>query len=88
MPDKQKKESEALKKVENLLKDPTLSIIYSRYSEDEELRDKTVKDIIIVSLLDDIYGKGFRVYADAETLELLYVQGPYRSVEIEDFFEL
>lgn len=86
--DKEQKEAEVLKKVKELLKDPTLSIICSSYSEDEELRDGTAKDIVIVSLLDDIYGNGFRVYADAETLELLYVQGPFRSVEIEDFFEL
>ncbi|CAI8922343.1 hypothetical protein [Chryseobacterium sp. IT-36CA2] len=89
MPDKQKQEKDALKKIEELIKkDPTLSIICSRYEEKDLLRDDSVKDVIVVSLSDDIYGKSFYVYIDAETLDLLYVQGPHRYIEIADFFEI
>ncbi|WP_294296010.1 hypothetical protein [uncultured Chryseobacterium sp.] len=89
MIDKEIKEADALKKVKELIKkDPTLSIICSRYEEQDLLRDDSIKDVIVVSLLDDIYGKAFYVYIDAETLDLLYVQGPHRYIEIADFFEL
>lgn len=68
--------------------DTTISVINSFYKEKDILRDDSIKDVIVVSLLDDIYGKAFYVYMDAETLDLLYVQGPHRYIEIADFFEL
>lgn len=83
------KEKEAFEKVKELMKvDPTISVINSFYKEKDVLRDDSIKDIIVVSLLDDIYGKSFYVYIDAETLDLLYVQGPHGYIEIADFFEL
>ncbi|WP_378104113.1 hypothetical protein [Chryseobacterium sp. sg2396] len=83
------KEKEALDKIKELMKvDPTISVINSFYKEKDILRDDSIKDVIVVSLLDDIYGKAFYVYIDAETLDLLYVQGPHRYIEIADFFEL
>lgn len=83
------KEKEAFEKVKELMKvDPTISVINSFYKEKDILRDDSIKDIIVVSLLDDIYGKSFYVYIDAETLDLLYVQGPHGYIEIADFFEL
>lgn len=89
MINKQKKEAEVLEKVKELIKkDPTISIRCSRYEEQEIMRDNSLKDVIVVSLSDDLYGKSFYVYADAETLDLLYVQGPHRYIEIKDFFEL
>ena len=89
MIDKEKKEADALKKVKELIKkDPTLSIICSRYEEQDLLRDDSIKDVVVVSLSDDIFGKSFYVYTDADTLDLLYVQGPHRYIEIVDFFEL
>lgn len=89
MIDKEKKEADALKKVKELIKkDPTLSIICSRYEEQDLLRDDSIKDVVVVSLSDDIFGKSFYVYTDADTLDLLYVQGPHRYIEIADFFEL
>lgn len=79
----------AFEKVKELMKvDPTISVISSFYKEKDMLRDNSIKDVIVVSLLDDIYGKSFYVYIDAETLNLLYVQGPHRYIEIADFFEL
>ncbi|WP_294206443.1 hypothetical protein [uncultured Chryseobacterium sp.] len=79
----------AFEKVKELMKvDPTISVINSFYKEKDMLRDDSIKDVIVVSLLDDIYGKSFYVYIDAETLDLLYVQGPHRYIEIADFFEL
>ncbi|KAA0127923.1 hypothetical protein FY557_10985 [Chryseobacterium sp. SN22] len=60
MIDKEKKEADALKKVKELIKkDPTLSIICSRYEEQDLLRDDSVKDVVVISLSDDIYGKSF-----------------------------
>uniref|UniRef100_A0AAU6WS40 Uncharacterized protein n=1 Tax=Chryseobacterium endophyticum TaxID=1854762 RepID=A0AAU6WS40_9FLAO len=89
MIDKEKKRSRRIKESEGTYKkDPTLSIICARYEEQDLLRDDSIKDVIVVSLLDDIYGKAFYVYIDAETLDLLYVQGPHRYIEIADFFEL
>lgn len=83
------KEKEAFEKIKELMKvDPTISVINSFYKEKDILRDDSIKDVIVVSLLDDIYGKSFYVYIDAETLDLLYVQGPHRYIEIADFFEL
>lgn len=83
------KEKEAFEKIKELMKvDPTISVINSFYKEKDILRDDSIKDVIVVSLLDDIYGKSFYVYTDAETLDLLYVQGPHRYIEIADFFEL
>jgi len=83
------KEKEAFEKVKELMKvDPTISVINSFYKEKDILRDDSIKDVIVVSLLDDIYGKPFYVYIDAETLDLLYVQGPHRYIEIADFFEI
>ncbi|MGD1318850.1 hypothetical protein [Chryseobacterium sp. 2R14A] len=83
------KEKEAYEKVKELMKvDATISVINSFYKEKDTLRDDSIKDVVVVSLLDDIYGKSFYVYMDAETLELLYVQGPHRYIEIADFFEI
>lgn len=83
------KKKEAFEKVKELMKvDPTISVINSFYKEKDILRDNSIKDVIVVSLLDDIYGKSFYVYIDAETLDLLYVQGPHRYIEIADFFEI
>ncbi|WP_294271112.1 hypothetical protein [uncultured Chryseobacterium sp.] len=83
------KEKKAFEKIKELMKvDPTISVINSFYKEKDILRDDSIKDVIVVSLLDDIYGKAFYVYMDAETLDLLYVQGPHRYIEIVDFFEL
>lgn len=83
------KEKEAFEKVKELMKvDITISVINSFYKEKDTLRDDSIKDVVVVSLLDDIYGKSFYVYMDAETLELLYVQGPHRYIEIADFFEI
>jgi|GEM_PF-6376855 len=83
------KEKKAFEKIKELMKvDPTISVINSFYKEKDILRDDSIKDVIVVSLLDDIYGKAFYVYMDAETLDLLYVQGPHRYIEIADFFEL
>ncbi|WP_449399891.1 hypothetical protein [Chryseobacterium wanjuense] len=80
---------EAFEKVKELMKvDPTISVINSFYKEKDILRDNSIKDVIVVSLLDDIYGKSFYVYIDAETLNLLYVQDPHRYIEIADFFEI
>lgn len=81
------KKKEAFEKVKELMKvDPTISVINSFYKEKDILRDNSIKDVIVVSLLDDIYGKSFYVYIDAETLDLLYVQGSHRYIEIADFF--
>lgn len=83
------KEKKAFEKIKELMKvDTTISVINSFYKEKDILRDDSIKDVIVVSLLDDIYGKAFYVYMDAETLDLLYVQGPHRYIEIADFFEL
>lgn len=81
------KKKQAFEKVKELMKeDSTISVINSFYKENDTLRDDSIKNVIVVSLLDDIYGKSFYVYMDAETLELLYVQGPHRYIEIDDFF--
>lgn len=81
------KEKQAFEKVKELMKvDPTISVINSFYKENDTLRDDSIKNVIVVCLLDDIYGKSFYVYMDAETLELLYVQGPHRYIEIDEFF--
>ncbi|MGU3376644.1 hypothetical protein [Chryseobacterium sp. M5A1_1a] len=89
MPDKEKKAADALKKVKELIKnDSTISLVNAFYREQDILRDDSVQDVVIVSLSDDIYGKSFYVYINAETLELLYVQGPHRYIEIADFFEI
>lgn len=81
------KEKQAFEKVKELMKvDPTISVINSFYKENDTLRDDSIKNVIVVCLLDDIYGKLFYVYMDAETLELLYVQGPHRYIEIDEFF--
>ena len=89
MPDKEKKAADALKKVKELIKnDSTISLINAFYREQDILRDDSVQDVVVVSLSDDIYGKSFYVYINAETLDLLYVQGPHRYIEIADFFEI
>ncbi|OVE54719.1 hypothetical protein [Chryseobacterium mucoviscidosis] len=81
------KKKQAFEKVKELMKeDSTISVINSFYKENDTLRDDSIKNVIVVSLLDDIYGKSFYVYMDAETLELLYVQGPHRCIEIDEFF--
>lgn len=81
------KKKQAFEKVKELMKeDSTISVINSFYKENDTLRDDSIKNVIVVSLLDDIYGKSFYVYMDAETLELLYVQGPHRYIEIDEFF--
>lgn len=89
MLDKEKKAADALKKVKELIKnDSTISLINAFYREQDILRDDSVQDVVVVSLSDDIYGKSFYVYINAETLDLLYVQGPHRYIEIADFFEI
>lgn len=83
------KKKEALEKIKELMKvDSTISVINSFYKEKDILRDNSIKDVIVVSLLDDIYGNSFYVYIDASNLDLLYVQGPHRYIEIADFFEI
>lgn len=85
--DEEKTEYQAGKKViEKLNKNDIFSAqILSSYKKNKKLRDGTIKDIVIISYFD-MMEQVYFVYVDAETLELLYVMGPHKYIEIKDFF--
>lgn len=85
--DEEKIEYQAAKKViEKLIKNDIISDqIQSNYIKNKKLRDGTIKDIVTISYFDMMQQRYF-VYVDAETLELLYVMGPHKYIEIKKFF--
>lgn len=61
--------------------------IFTIYEEEGELRDGTSKEVIITRFTEARFHQPFFVYADMETLALLFVYtGPGRYTTIEDFF--
>ena len=85
--DEEKVEYQAANKViEKLIRNDIISDqIQSNYIKNKKLRDGTIKDIVTISYFDIMQQRYF-VYVDAETLELLYVMGPHKYIEIKKFF--
>lgn len=85
--EEEKIEYQAGKKViEKLIKNKIFSAqISSNFHKNDELRDGTIKDIVTISYFD-MMEQVYFVYVDAETLELLYVMGPHKYIEIKEFF--